>query len=282
MPSCFPIGEEASFTQIAHACQLDEDDTRRILRHATTNRIFRISENNLIAHTAASKAIAQVPLLREFLDQACSDMWPASTRFVDAMTKWPGSEEPSQTAFNIASGAENPFFVDLADSPSRAKRFTDAMRFFSMAPGFEIRNIINAFDWATVGKGVVVDVGGSDGAVALELGKAFPSIQVIVQDLPQVINAARDTWNDKVLSKVKFEFHDFFTKQKIIGADIYFLRMILHDWSDRYCLRILKNLIPALKTGTKILINDFCLPAPGTVSQYQERNGLYVMTFRAG
>lgn len=281
MSSCFPIDEEASFTQIAHACHLGEDDTRRILRHAITNRIFKLSESNLVAHTAASKAIAQVPLLREFLDQACSDMWPASTRFVDAMTKWPASEEPSQTAFNIASGAEDPFFVDMAKSPNRSKRFTDAMRFFSMAPGFEIKNIINAYDWAAVGKGVVVDVGGSDGAVAVEIVKAFPSIQVIVQDLPQVIDAARDTWKDKVPSQVNFELHDFFTEQKVIGADVYFLRMILHDWSDKYCLRILKNLIPALKTGTKILINDFCLPLPGTVSQYQERNGRYVMTPRA-
>ena len=57
--------------------------------------------------------------------------------------------------------------------------------------------------------------------------------------------------------------HDFLTPQPVKGADIYLLRWILHDWSDKYSVAILRNLIPALKRGAKVLVNDVCIPEPG-------------------
>ena len=47
--------------------------------------------------------------------------------------------------------------------------------------------------------------------------------------------------------------------------------MILHNWSDKYCVKILRNLIPALKQGAKVVINDHVIPAPGVLSLYKER-----------
>ena len=276
MAASFPVNKETSFAEMAQKCKLDEDDTRRIIRHATTNRIFNEPKNGVIAHTAASKALAQVPLLREWLEQACDDMWPATSKFVDAMVKWPASEEPSHTAFNVASGARRSYFDEIAKSPSRTQKFTDAMSFFHKMPGFEARHVITAYDWASLGSALVVDVGGSSGAVALEIVKAFPSVRVVVQDLPEVISNTVTTSANMSSSRLTFEPHDFFVEQTLKGADVYFFRMVLHDWSDKYCIRILRNLIHALKQGAKILINDFCLPDPGTISPYQERNARFV------
>lgn len=64
--------------------------------------------------------------------------------------------------------------------------------------------------------------------------------------------------------------HDFITPQPIHGADVYIFRWIFHNWSDKYCVRILKNLIPALKPGAKIVVNDTVLPQPGVLSNWQE------------
>ena len=71
MASSFSINEEISIADMARNCSLDEDETRRILRHSITNYIFKEPRDGIIAHTAVSKALAQVPLLREFLEQAC-------------------------------------------------------------------------------------------------------------------------------------------------------------------------------------------------------------------
>lgn len=203
-------------------------------------------------------------------------MWPATSKFVDAMVKWPASEEPSQTAFNLASGAPSSFFEDMAKSPGHVQKFADAMSFFSMMPGFEPRQVVNAYDWATLDEAVVVDVGGSSGEIALELVKEFPALRVVVQDLPRVITNAQATGKTTLSDRVTFEAQDFFKEQTFKNADVYFFRMVLHDWSDKYCVHILRNLIPALKQGARILINDFCLPDPGTVSKYQERNARFV------
>ena len=45
-----------------------------------------------------------------------------------------------------------------------------------------------AFPWASIGSGTVVDVGGSEGKVSMELAESFPRLSLIVQDRPEVIS----------------------------------------------------------------------------------------------
>ena len=73
--------------------------------------------------------------------------------------------------------------------------------------------------------------------------------------------------------------HDFLSEQPIKNADVYLFRWIFHNWSDMYCIRILRNLIPALKGGAIILINDNVLPEPGTLGSWQEERLRYVFCF---
>lgn len=48
------------------------------------------------------------------------------------------------------------------------------------------------FDWASVPKnGLVVDVGGSIGHVSLEIAKAFPELNFVVEDRSVVIEGAK-------------------------------------------------------------------------------------------
>lgn len=56
--------------------------------------------------------------------------------------------------------------------------------------------------------------------------------------------------------RVKFMDHSFFNEQPV-SADIYLLKMILHDWPDAECVRILQNLIPVLKPGAKVLLIEY-------------------------
>lgn len=50
-----------------------------------------------------------------------------------------------------------------------------------------------------------------------------------------------------------------FTLQPVKNADAYFLRMILHNYSDKYAVKILHQLVPATRKGlggSKLLIAD--------------------------
>lgn len=97
----------------------------------------------------------------------------------------------------------------------------------------------------------------------------------MVQDLPPVIAAAEKEVPPELAGRTKFMPHDFLTEQPVHGADVYFFRWILHNWSDKYCIKILRNLIPALKPGARVVINDNVLPQPGVLSQWQEERLRY-------
>lgn len=79
-------------------------------------------------------------------------------------------------------------------------------------------------------------------------------------------------------SQVEFQPHDFFQENPVKGADIYWLRYIMlvtgnnwyfsilssliltpknrHDWSDEYCVRILKNIGTSMGPTSRLLICD--------------------------
>ncbi|MCJ1316072.1 hypothetical protein MMC15_001392 [Xylographa vitiligo] len=267
MAGTFPVGGEASFAEISGACGLAEDDAKRFLRFAMLDRVFKEPRKGIVAHTPASKALAD-PLFNSCVYQICQEMWRSASRTVDAMVKWPGSQEPTQTGFSLANDTTDPMFVELAKDPARAQRFANAMTFFTMKPGYESKYVVEGYDWAAIGKGLLVDIGGSHGIHSIAIAEHFPDIRCIVQDRPDMIATAEVP----PALKGRFEFvpHDFFTEQPTC-ADVFLLRWILHDWSDKYAIRILKSLVPALRHGAKIVVVEVCLPEPGTLILSQER-----------
>ena len=76
----FPVRQTATFAQIAEKCGRSEDEIRRILRMAMTYRLFREPEPGVVAHTAATKALAQSPLLKQWVGMWLEEMGPALSR----------------------------------------------------------------------------------------------------------------------------------------------------------------------------------------------------------
>ncbi|KAL8856172.1 MAG: hypothetical protein Q9178_007210 [Gyalolechia marmorata] len=177
----------------------------------------------------------------------------------------------SEQGFNIAHNTDATIFDELAQHPDRDQRYADAMTFASSGAGLEPYHILKAYDWLSLGESTVVDVGGSHGSFSIPLAQSFPSLRCIVQDRPEVIASGQESLPSNLRDRVSFMPHDFFNEQPIKGADIYLLRWILHDWSDKYAARILQALIPALKPGSKVLVLEQVLPVPGEVSKHQEQ-----------
>jgi hypothetical protein len=44
------------------------------------------------------------------------------------------------------------------------------------------------------------------------------------------------------------------------AADLYVLKSILHDWPDKECRRILRNIHSAAAAGAKLLIVEMIMP----------------------
>ncbi len=240
-----------------------------------TDRVFREPRKGVVAHTPASKALAD-PFLRNCIWQMCQETWPAASRTVDAMVKWPGSQEPTQTGFNLAHNTDDPVFVEVGKDPDRAKRFADTMTLFNMKPGFDNKHIVEGYDWAAVGDGLLVDIGGSHGSLSKAILERFPQIRCIVQDRSDIVTTADVP--SAFADRLEFVAHDFFTEQPV-SANIYLLRWVLHNWSDKYSTQILRSLVPALKHGAKVVVVEMFLPEPGVFSSWEERQARYAQGY---
>ncbi|RYP50588.1 hypothetical protein DL768_003933 [Monosporascus sp. mg162] len=265
-----PPGGQVSFGEISKKTGLDEPLVRRLLRHAMAMRILKEPEPGLVAHTKISKFLT-TPYINAWVSLGAQDGWPASARMVDAMQKWPSSEEPNETGFCLANNTEKSIYEVLSADPMRAMRFASSMKSFDHFPGYAIAEVPKLYDWGSLGNVLIADVGGSKGHVAIELAKSFGDVKLLVQDMEMVVEGAESDVPDQLKGRIKFMAHGLFDPQAV-QADVYFFRMIFHNWADKYALRILKAQIPALRPGAKILIQDAIMSEPGHIPLWRERD----------
>ncbi len=239
-----------------------------------TYRIFVEVSPGVVAHTAGSKVLAEDGAMDDWVGFCVDDMWPAASRTISALERYPSASETTQTGFCIANNTTDvePMFVTLGKDPARAKRFGGAMASLTGGEGYELSYLLDNYDWQEIDKvsGTVVDIGGSHGFVSVALAERYPNIKFVVQDLPRTISTA-PTLSPDISSRITFQAHDFQTPQPVHGADVYLFRWILHNQADKYAISMLKQLIPALKKGAKVVVNDHCLPEPGTERLWDEK-----------
>ena len=71
--------------------------------------------------------------------------------------------------------------------------------------------------------------------------------------------------------RIHFQAHDLFQPQPVKGADVYLLRMVLHNWPDKEAISIVKNLVAVMDRGSRIIIMDMVLPEAGVLPSAVER-----------
>lgn len=70
--------------------------------------------------------------------------------------------------------------------------------------------------------------------------------------------------------RVNFQGHSFFEPQPVKDADIYSLRMIIHDCPHEEAKTILAIIRQAMKPTARLVTLDTALPEPGTIGLVQE------------
>lgn len=76
-----PIGGEISFAELAGKCLLDEGHLRRILRFAMAfHHVFQEPRKGFVAHSAASRKLAEDPLAQAGLGFMFDDVWQSFAR----------------------------------------------------------------------------------------------------------------------------------------------------------------------------------------------------------
>ncbi|XP_071909696.1 cathecol O-methyltransferase 1-like [Coffea arabica] len=106
----------------------------------------------------------------------------------------------------------------------------------------------------------LVDVGGGLGITLHKIISKYPSIRGINFDLPHVIENAPSYLGVEHIGGDMFE--------SVPGGDAIFMKMILHDWSDDHCLKLLKNCFKALPDHGKVIVVDLVLPVKPDTSAF--------------
>lgn len=156
--------------------------------------------------------------------------------------------------------------------PELGERAAKAMAAFTKGLNHDTTALTSGYDWSAINArgGTLVDLGGATGHVAVAVARANPGMHCIVQEIPEVVAKAKYEVPTDLTDRVTFASHDFFRPQPT-SADAYLFRQIFHNWGDKHCISMLRALIPALKPGAKIIINDHVLPPPGVLPPVAER-----------
>ncbi len=160
--------------------------------------------------------------------------------------------------FHQALGTDLAPFDWMKQRPEQIKSLGHVMALdevHSWVFSFPIPATVGSFSPAA-DSALLVDIGGGMGQHAGFFKKQYPDLpgRIVVQDLPATLAHAPK------IEGVEFAAHDFFTPQPIQGAKFYYMRHILHDWTDEECLRIFKNIVSAMGPESLIVIEELVLP----------------------
>lgn len=255
-----------------------------------TNFIFREEPAGQVRHTALSAHLSRSPATVAFQRTLATVFNPANACIPTAVRSSPATASLTQTAHNAARGTSMPFYAWLdstaaaatsgrgkgpgserapsSSSDSLRAVFDRGMEGISRG-GQRLQDTdLRAYPWAAGAlppNATVVDVGGSRGHFARDLAGVNPLFRVVVQDLPRVVEGlaaefATAEGAEEGGGNVTYQAHDFFDEQPVAGADVYFLRHVMHNHPDAECVAILRALLPALREGGRVLVSEYIVP----------------------
>ncbi|KAI0538446.1 S-adenosyl-L-methionine-dependent methyltransferase [Xylaria digitata] len=267
-------GSSITYKDLAARCGMPPDDLRRVVQTAIAYRIFEEAVPDVsVRHNGISGMLALAPGMKDALSILAEDNPNGARRFVEAVRRFPGSGEPGHSALMVAERAERGisndeiadptkgFFDFIADDPARLTRFRNTMGMSTRAPGYAAEYFLDNVPWGDSAQcpKTIVDVAGAGGDLSKQILQRYPGVEKASSvDLPEVIETA-ETPKD-LEGRLHFASYNFLTEAMPYEADAYLFRHIFHDWSDQYAVKILKNLAPALKEGTRIWISEVVLP----------------------
>lgn len=240
------------------------------MKHLASSSIVKETARDQYIATPFSVAATTDPAITSGLTYSFEIMSPIFQALPEFLAKT-GYKSPSDDAhspFQYGLKTKKPFFAYMEDN----KRLADAFNNFligyaKVSPRwFEYYPVEERLFGGEPKGPFLVDVGGGLGHETIRLAAQYPNLPgaLILQDQPSVIAKAQAS--PSFPSTIKAVAHDFFQPQpsEFRGARVYFLRLILHDWTDEKSAAILSHIRDAMVPGhSRLLINETVMKDTG-------------------
>ena len=245
-----------SVDDVAREVGADADTLHRLLRALASDGVFAEDGRGVFRNTEASEVLRRGDGWDDFA-HLFGGVWLRAVGELDA------TSEPS-----FPKVFETDFWSWLADHPDERAAFDRAM-----VQGGENRvERLAGLDWR--GDELVVDVGGGNGSLLVELVGRQPGLRGIVFDLPET-NRDEEALGDRL----EFVAGDFF--ERVPVGEVYILSTILHDWDDERATAILRTIRASAPAAARLLVIESVLP-PGNEPHGAKWLDLLMLTLFAG
>jgi hypothetical protein len=152
------------------------------------------------------------------------------------------------------------FFDYLAANPKSLEEFGETLKAHSAITN---KGVLERYDFSDAR--TLVDVGGGFGHLVIGVLERYPYVaRGIVFDRPEAVAAAPTevpVHDPSVAARLSYVGGDMFTD--LPPADTYVLKLVLHNWDDASCARLLKNASDRLERGGRVIAIDTVLPPLG-------------------
>jgi hypothetical protein len=145
------------------------------------------------------------------------------------------------------------------ESSDYAERFTHAMSSYSAIQSALTLEALHDYDFS--GIRTFCDVAGGHGHLMCALLEAHPHLCGIVLDLPEVVDDPHELWAPKLGLQDRCTYIGGDMFDGVPSANVYSLKMILHDWNDDECIEILSNLRRAALGRARVFIVEHIVPS---------------------
>jgi O-methyltransferase domain/Dimerisation domain len=138
--------------------------------------------------------------------------------------------------------------------------FDQAMSSYSAMQTEVIVAALAEHDMSTIG--TVCDVGGGHGHFGCGLLRAYPHLSAIIFDRPEVVAQTDRLWALRLgfEDRCRYLGGDMFSEVPV--AEAYTLKLILHDWNDDECVRILANIRRSVSGRGQLFVAEHVVPGP--------------------
>ncbi|KIX95069.1 uncharacterized protein Z520_09379 [Fonsecaea multimorphosa CBS 102226] len=267
-----PVDGSISLAELSKVTGVQDSLLERQLRLLVGTKFLEQTPDYDYVHTKFSRAYIQVPgpgNFFQFINDECLSTMVHFHKYVKERAAQDGKpvqepDDPLRNPYTHRHGMDgHPVWEIMAQFPDRLRAFQ--LGFMSQEDSVPI---IGFYDFSALydpehdgDRATLVDVGGGQGQSIIQILQAFPSLRpdrMVLQDLPEPIAQGKDS---KLLPDgVTAMVHDFWTPQPVKGAKAYFLRRVMHDYSDANCVLILSHLRDAMSPDSKVLIADMVMP----------------------